>query len=357
MAEKRHEEKGNEKTPRRVGQREVAKEAGVSLMTVSLAMRNSPSISLATREKVREAAERVGYRPDPEVARLMGKLRSSRVASRSVVIALIDLQTSDLQHSYNLRLKEGVEKHLDRLGYGCACFKLRDYRDDVSKIVRVIRERGIIGCILLPSDRPITFSSKVNWDGISVVAATTSVLSPRFHRVGPNQVFNSMRVVEEMQLRGYTNIGAIFSESLERRQRHRYSIALAWYGHRDRILLLPDGIDDAQEAKMIRDWVATHRVDVLFVQNASMVMRALQARKFGSGARQVGLVSLGTVEDSKVSSLDELPEFVGESAVSLLVGMMFNSETGVPATPRSTVVDGVFREGKTVRALRPTGGK
>ncbi|MDQ8201203.1 LacI family DNA-binding transcriptional regulator [Pelagicoccus enzymogenes] len=351
MADKRPKECDPEKLPKRVGQREVAKEAGVSLMTVSLAMRNSPSISVATREKVREAAERVGYRPDPEVARLMGKLRSSRVASRSVVIALIDLQTADLQHSYNQRLREGVETHLDRLGYGCTCFKLRDYSDDVSKIVRVIRERGIIGCILLPSDQPKKFSPKVNWDGISVVAATTSVLYPRFHRVGPNQVFNSMSVVEEMQRRGYKNIGAIFSESLERRQRHRYSIALAWYGHRERILLLPDGIDDAEESKLIKDWVATHRVDVLFVQNASMVMSALQARKFGSGARQVGLVSLGTLEDPKVSCLDELPEFVGESAVSLLVGMMFNSETGVPATPRSTVVDGVFREGGTVRSL------
>lgn len=318
-------------------------------MTASLSMRNSPSISEKTRERVKDAADKLGYRPDPEIARLMGRLRSSRVEPRSVVIALLDIQGKRKDHPYNKRLREGIERQLDLLGYGYSYFRLRDYKGDISKILRVVHERGIVGSILLPSDQPVSFPETVKWDGLSIVAATTSVQFPRFHRVGPNQVFNAMSVVEEMQRRGYKKIGAILSESLEQRQKHRYSLALTWYGYRDQILILPDDVSAEDEISIIKKWIRDHPVDVLFVQDVDKVMRALKAGKFGIGAEQVGLVSLGAVEEAKVACLDELPEFIGESAVNLLAGMMYNNESGVPQIPHTTVVDGVFRESETIR--------
>ena len=44
---------------------DIAKRAGVGKATVSLALRNDPKISAATRERVRAIAEELKYRPDP----------------------------------------------------------------------------------------------------------------------------------------------------------------------------------------------------------------------------------------------------------------------------------------------------
>lgn len=61
--------------PRPVGARratieDVAQAAGVSVATVSRALRGLPNVASATRAKVEEAATRLKYRPDPNASRL-----------------------------------------------------------------------------------------------------------------------------------------------------------------------------------------------------------------------------------------------------------------------------------------------
>ena len=49
---------------------DVATRAGVSRALVSIVMRNVPGASAETRERVRRAADEIGYRPDPRARRL-----------------------------------------------------------------------------------------------------------------------------------------------------------------------------------------------------------------------------------------------------------------------------------------------
>ena len=60
----------------------VAQAAGVSVMTVSLALRHAPSIPVATRERVLAAAEKLGYRRNPLVSVLMAGLRGRQRVGR-----------------------------------------------------------------------------------------------------------------------------------------------------------------------------------------------------------------------------------------------------------------------------------
>lgn len=335
-------------SPRRVGMRAVAEAAGVCLMTVSLSLRDSPTISAQTRARVRAVAEKMGYRPDPEIARLMGRLRPSRVARQSVVIAMLDLQSDQVEedHPYIAKLRRGIEKQVDHLGYGSTLLRLRDYGGSAAKLMRVIRNRGIVGCILLPSNEPVRLDGRIKWDGIAVVAATSSVLAPRFHGVAPNQIHNSMALVEDMYLRGYKRIGLILTESLEMRTAHHYSLSLTWHGHRNRILILPDNASPEEDEQRIARWLDEHEVDVIFAQNAQIVSRAIRYTSQGEGG--VGLISLSTINQPGIAYQDERPEYIGESAVSLLAGMMHNNENGIPIYPRVTTVDGIFREDTSV---------
>ncbi|MFD8453576.1 MULTISPECIES: LacI family DNA-binding transcriptional regulator [Streptomyces] len=73
---------------RRVGIRDVAEAAGLSITTVSHALRGKGQIAPATRERVRRAAAELGYRPDP-VARGL-------VSGRTGILGLVVGHMSDL---------------------------------------------------------------------------------------------------------------------------------------------------------------------------------------------------------------------------------------------------------------------
>ncbi len=62
--------------------RDVSEASGVSEMTVSRVLRNKGDVSAATREKVQEAAKRLGYVPN----KIAGALASQRVNLVAVII-------------------------------------------------------------------------------------------------------------------------------------------------------------------------------------------------------------------------------------------------------------------------------
>jgi DNA-binding LacI/PurR family transcriptional regulator len=331
---------------RRVGLREVARAARVCLMTASLSLRDHPKISKATRERVRRVAGQLGYRPDPEISRLMGRLRASRMQRGSVVVALIDLQSGKAaaMNAYDAKMREGMMRRADELGVSVSVFRVADYDGNLAQLMRVVRARGIRGVILLPSQNPVALDPTISWDGISVLAATTSVLAPRFHQVVPNQYYNMMRLVETMHGRGFKRIGAVLNRSLDERTQHKYSVALAWHGHRERILLLPDEASPAANEKEIARWLRRHRPDLVLAQHADQLAKFLRRRSATRATGAIALISLAGRPDAGIPFQDQLPELIGASAMSLLTGMMHNNETGVPPHAQVTTIDGVMRE-------------
>ena len=49
---------------RRITLKDIAVKAEVTVACVSLALRDSPQIASATKERIRDLAEKLGYRPD-----------------------------------------------------------------------------------------------------------------------------------------------------------------------------------------------------------------------------------------------------------------------------------------------------
>lgn len=328
--------------PRRVGLRAVAEAANVCLQTASLALRNSPRLSAQTRERVRVIAQNLGYRPDPEISRLMSRLRPSRKLRASVVIAMIDLHRDPQRklHPYDAGVRKGVEVRATALGFGVSLFRLSDYRGQLRQMLRVIHHRGITGAVLLPSTEPIALEANLGWEGISVIAATTTVTAPQFHQVVPNHTHNIMALIEHLRLRGRPRIAAIFNESLDRRTHHAYSIALAWHGHRDRIMVLPDAMEEALAVAKTAAWLQQHRPDVII--GGDFMMRLLQWEKLSPMLGEIEVVALTSQLGGTTAYLDQRPSLIGACAVSLLTGMMHNNETGIPSDPQATAIRGVL---------------
>jgi len=69
--------------------RETAERAGVPRRAVSLALRGKAGVSAATRRKILRLAKQLGYRPDPEVSKLLARIRSRALPSERLPTATV----------------------------------------------------------------------------------------------------------------------------------------------------------------------------------------------------------------------------------------------------------------------------
>src|ERR1700739_1870377 len=86
--------------------KDIAQDLGVSLMTVSKALRNHSDISEQTRERVLKRMRELNYQPD-WIARSM-------VTRRTYLVGLV---LPDLMHSFFAEVASGVARKLQPVGY------------------------------------------------------------------------------------------------------------------------------------------------------------------------------------------------------------------------------------------------
>ena len=334
----------------RIGLRDIAKAASVSVMAVSLALRDNPKISQPTRERIRRLADKLGYHPDPEITRLMRHLRTSRTREGRTSMAIIDLYRTltDREDGYITQIRQGAAERAKQLGLGVTMVKGAEYKNNFKHILNVLRARGLEGAILLPPLAPLSFEPAVEWRDVSVVATTNSILAPRFHSVVPHQFANMMRLIELMKQRDRRVIVSIFDETFDDRTAHHFTAALNWHGQGAHILKLPGPLSAAEKLRTIDRWVEQNRPDAIFVQSAT-AEEWVAARK--RRLRKVEVIRLGLPKIADMPYLDERPDQVGSAATELLAGMMYYHETGVPEHPRTTMIDCEFRLGRKSAAV------
>ncbi|MGY1681699.1 LacI family DNA-binding transcriptional regulator [Geodermatophilus sp. SYSU D01176] len=118
---------------------DVAARAGVSTALVSIVMRDAPGASTATRERVRRAADEIGYRPDTR-ARL---LRSSRSRLIGVVFGV--------QHAFHGDLVAGLYDAAEQAGYELALSAVTPGRGEQRAVDSLLRDRCEALVLLGPS--------------------------------------------------------------------------------------------------------------------------------------------------------------------------------------------------------------
>lgn len=138
---------------KRITQRDIARAAGVDVSTVSLALHGHPRLPVATRNRIRDLAGAMGYRPDPALASIAASRWQGRRNVRGIVLAFLadDLRSAEPELKLYHR---GIVAQAGQLGYGVEAFSLQDY-PSVSAFWRVIRARGLRGVVVGQSRQPL----------------------------------------------------------------------------------------------------------------------------------------------------------------------------------------------------------
>ena len=330
--------------------KDLAKECGVTPTTVSLALRNHPRISDATKEKVRDAAERLGYRRHPMLSALMANLNQSRSSTAAVPLAALYTHESSMieSNSYHRKIWEGMDRRASELGFKLERFYLEQKKMTGKRMTQILTTRGISGIIIPPLLRAGGHLS-IDWDEFSVMAIGYSMLSPNMHRVCPDQYRGIRMALRELKHLGYKRPGLLLNKQSDLRTIHLWSSGFYGFEHaqKNRGIIPVLECEDVQEKELFR-WYNKYSPDVIISSDMN-VSDPLQQ----GGLKvpdDVGLVTLSRWEQGiGIAGVDQNAAALGAASVEQLVQLMYYNERGVPEMPRVVQIPSLWGEGASIK--------
>ncbi|SDT95034.1 LacI family transcriptional regulator [Verrucomicrobium sp. GAS474] len=341
--------------------RQLAALAGVSRTTVSLSLRNHPSIPALTRERIKKLAERQGYRTDPLVATLMNQLRTSR--SRRTAEKLVYLtfwpQREGWRVSPNdVAFFEGASARASHLGYDLEHLWAREPRLTAERLGNILYTRGIRGLVLAPLLRPQGHFS-LDWSRFAAAAISYTIVRPQLHRTTHSHYNGMGMTLHRLKQLGYRRIGYANVAGQENRVSHAW--LAAYYVHHHTLPAaerIPPFTAEEWNRKAFAEWVRRHRPDAVIgnqVEPLALLRDAALRLPAGIGYACLDLpLTPGT---EALAGIDQQPRSVAAAAVDLVVTQLQNNEFGLPAEAKTVQLDGAWRDGPTLPRLLPPPGQ
>lgn len=254
--------------------KDIAKAAGVSVMAVSYAMRNSSHVSEKKREHIYKIAEDLGYKPDIAAQKLAGKRGQKETTIRESIACLIGHPDyAKVDPLENLRsyqeIHTGLKLRAADLGFAIDTFYAYAPEHRGKRLERILKHRGIRGIALLGIDEK---EVSLNWNQFA--AAYVNLKGRLRESVLDMATIQystcSYMAAKESFSKDYTRIGMIASENDMRGASVELYSGLCWAQHdhaipqRDRLSLLTYSSQHDPKAKQaILSWMQSQKPQVV----------------------------------------------------------------------------------------------
>ena len=184
---------------------DVAKAAGVSFSTVSLALRQPLRVRAATREKIEEAVTQLGYERNPMAAALASRAQQPSQLSRASMIAYVTGLPGEVAKHGNDPFSATLRKECDRMGYGFELVDLEEIPNRAS-LGRNLRARGCVG-VVFGQIKKSSVVAEVDWRPFSMVRCNNDTAHLDVHRVESDVFDAAWKATGEVISRGYQKAG------------------------------------------------------------------------------------------------------------------------------------------------------
>lgn len=334
---------------KRVTLQQVADKAGVSMMTVSRAMRGRRGVSPEEKARILALADRLGYRPDPMISRLMNRLRGSRLSGAEPIawITSHDTRAGWKKNPACTLIHRGAVARAEILGYRLDEFWVREPGLSGQRLGDILETRAIRGVVVAPLPSPGELPA-LPWQKFASACCGYSLLRPPLHRAASNQ-FQAFQVAwEALATRGYQRIGLCMPQDLGRRVNRlwqgAHAVAQAETPARRRIpaLITPDWSEP-----VFRRWFTQHRPDAVI--SLGMVNDWLKALGVKVPV-ECGFADINGTEPH-LAGVNHHLEQLGAAAVDLVAGELAADQVGLPLVPRSVMVECGWKDGASVRPV------
>lgn len=338
--------------------REIARLAGVSHTTVSLSLRNHPSIPDATRDKIRHLADSLGYRSNVLVSALMSqvRLRKQRTAPE-VVGFLTGGPAADewKNHSANVGFFDGARRRAQQLGMRVEPFWLGPGGKSAAATCHMLRARAIIGNLISPFAHPV-YNYELDWSHLICVGLGYVFNQHALHRATHNHFRGAFLAYEKLWGLGYRRIAL----TLDREQNERvnftwlggYLAAQQTFGGRS---LAPLLTTEPRALTQMKRWMKTQRPDAVIGFGPGQLTRLTELGYAIPGdvafaALDVEQARLAHVEE--VTGINQNLPLIGATAIDILASQLYHHEVGLPQRPVYSMITGYWEPGRTAPARK-----
>lgn len=338
-------------------QKDLAQAMGMSQSTVSMALRGHPSIPEETRNRIRKAAEKLGYRPNPMGTVLAHLKHATREHPVGAALAWLNAwpEPEKLHGQGEFgQYWQGASVAAAGLGYHLEEFILNEHSSMVW-LGRILRTRNIAGIVIPPGPLPRGWRD-FDWDGFSVVRLqhSTSNDDLRAISVTSNQVSNAILACETMIGKGYRRIGFVGFRSRDRINGAGCIWAQRMQGGTGQLepLLLSHGChhDDhlswQTSQQQFERWFNSERPDAILTEVPEL------ARFIGkAGLRvpdDVAVATLGTLDSTFDAGIDQNPREIGKAGVMTLHYLITTGVKGIPSAAWETLIPGSWVNGTSL---------
>ncbi len=344
----------------RVSMAVIAAKAGVSKNTVSLALRDDPRVSGATRATIVAIARELGYERNPVMAQLMVELRRARPVRYRRTLALFnghhDRRATARHHSIPVWV-EGCRRRAERQGFRLDEFWLGDPELNGARLHRILATRAIRGAIVVgafvENRLPERFAQV--WEGLACVVAGVRTRGPTLSFCCVDHHAIVLEAVRRVRGLGYRRPGLVVDARVDRLVDGRFGSAM-WLAQgalpaADRVEAFTRVDDSASGRGGFIEWCRERRPDAILTLHPGIV-EWLHAEGIATPG-EVGIALLERRADHpELAGMNQRNDLAGEAAVDLLMTMLDTGEAGVPAFPRATFVAGVWEDGPSLPPRR-----
>ena len=328
----------------RVNIKDVATKAGVSKQTVSRVINERPDVSPATRKRVKEVIEQVGYRPSA----LARSLSSKRSYTLGVVIA-------GLKHIGPSTLLNGITSTAEEAGYCLILKELPSFiYDEIEPIFQEFFSRQVDGIIWGVSEVGENRKrlNELHFDQKIPLVYLTMEPQKDITVITEDNYFGARLAVTHLLEQGYCRVGFL-------------SGPLEWWEARQRMKAWKDVLSEAKMEIQDSHWAAGNwssasgavsaellfeqfpEMDSIFAANDQMALGALQVihQKGLRIPEDIGVVGFDNIPESAnfwpaLTTIQQDQGRVARAAVEELIKIIESGWKGLdPIDPHSILLE------------------
>ncbi|MBE2212505.1 MAG: LacI family DNA-binding transcriptional regulator, partial [Opitutaceae bacterium] len=342
---------------RRPTLKDVAREAGFHVTTISLALRSHPSIPEATRVKIKTIADRMGYEVNPVFHALSRFRKSGRVRAPAPRIAFIENYGAGtgLKRAVHAELiLEGARRQAGVLGYDLDLLALGEDDLDAHSIAQHLARHQTTG-LIIGGFVPGFAELALNWDDYSVVKIHSRHTEPDVTVVANDQLREVRLAFRRLTALGYRRIGLAVGRADEDGCGHRHAAGFlmeqATVPPERRVppLIFSYYATHPTLAGTLGRWVRRHSIDAV-ICNWTTTGDMLALSGLAVPAQVAWACLCLTSSDHATAGVRPNLDLVGERAVSILVSKLKSTERGTPEFPSSIYVQSSWQDGASAPA-------
>ncbi|HET9874068.1 MAG TPA: LacI family DNA-binding transcriptional regulator [Propionibacteriaceae bacterium] len=274
---------------------DVARRAGVSRALVSIVFRDMPGASEENRQRVRRAAEDLGYAPDHR-ARLLSR-------SRSKLIGVV----YGLHHEFHGELVEAMYGAAAPLGYEITVSGFAPTRSETDAVASLLSYRCESLIMVAPTLSAASLAALA--EQVPIVVVARKLRAAAVDVVRTDDVDGGREATNHLIQQGHSGVvhidGGRAAGSTERLRGYRQAMKAARLGERSHIitggLTEEDGVRAARELWPLLDGTPT-APSAVFAFNDRCALGALTTLQ-NNGINVPGEISLIGYDDSRVARL------------------------------------------------------